>query len=174
MSVTYTELATINYEIFDDGNRLAGSATIEFPELKYLTSEIKGAGIAGTINFPIRGHMDDLTAKITWRTIFAKPLKLMRQQPIILSARGAMQGYDAAKGIVKVIPVRIDMRAHPLGLTLGKFEPAAQTGSENGVAVDYIKISVDGKTWFEHDKFNMKYTVDGEDLLDEVRDAIGI
>ena len=37
----------INYEVFVDGGRCLGTASVDLPEINYMTQDIKGAGIAG-------------------------------------------------------------------------------------------------------------------------------
>ena len=165
---------TINYEVYVEGDRLLGTASVDLPEINFLTNEIKGAGIGGSLDMPTLGHTENLEVTLHWRSIFESPTRLLRQGSTMLSLRGAMQKYDAATGELKVLPVRIDVRALPTGLTLGKLEPAEQTDTESKFACDYLKITIDGAKYLELDKFNYIFEVSGDDYLSAVRGALGL
>lgn len=174
MAVNDVMQQNINYEVYVDGNRYLGTASVDLPEINYMTNEIKGAGIAGQIDMPTRSHLENLELTLHWRSIFERPTYLLSQDTFMMSLRGAMQKYDAATGVLKVVPVRIDVRALTTGSTLGKLEPGEQTDTESKFNIDYIKITVDGAKLFEHDKFNYIHEVNGTDFLSAVRTALGL
>ena len=175
MAINDVMAQNINFEVFVDGNRYLGVATVDLPEVNYLTNEISGAGIAGKIEMPIRSHLENLELTLHWRSIFERPTYLLSQDTFMMSLRGAMQKYDAATGVLKVVPVRIDVRALTTGSTLGKLEPGEQTDTESKFNLDYIKITINGQDKiFEHDKFNYIHEVNGTDFLSAVRTALGL
>ena len=45
-----------------------------------MTSEVQGAGIAGTIDTPVLGHFGSLTLNLTWRSVTREIFKLAQQQ----------------------------------------------------------------------------------------------
>lgn len=165
---------TTNYEVYVEGNRHLGSASVDLPEFNYMTNEQKGSGIAGTIEVPTRGHVEDLEVTIHWRNIFERPVDLTAQDAVLISFRSAVQVYDAAKGITKISAVRVDVRALSAGITLGKLEPSEQSDTESKFKIDYISVMVDGVEILEHDKFNFVHKVNGVDMLADVRAALGI
>ena len=175
MSINMVPQQTINYEVFFQGDRLMGTASVDLGDIEYLATEIKGAAIAGTIEMPTRGHLQAPEVTLHWRTLFENPIKLLRQNAHMLSLRGAQQGYDAATGELKIIPVRIDLRGHLKSANLGKLEPGENTETETTLVSDYIKITADGKVMWEFDLFNfvMRFE-DGEDFLGDVREALGL
>ena len=175
MSVNDVSQALVNYECYCDGNRYLGTASVTLPEINNMTQDIKGAGILGEMSMPILGHFEDFEVQLTWRTLFERPLKLMKAQSYQMSLRGGMQHYDAAVGRLQIIPVRIDFRGWVKGTNLGKLEPAEQTETETTFAVDYIKITEgDKNVTFEFDRFNYVFTADGTDYLTELREALGL
>ncbi len=167
-------ISLINFECYVDGNRYIGSASVDLPEISYLTSETSGAGIAGKIDTPILGHTENLEVTLHWRTIFANPIQLLDNDGVMLTLRGAMQEYDASNGKQKVLAVKITLRAMAAGMTLGKLEPGEQTDTESKLNCDYIKIEIDGVRYFEHDTFNFVHYVKSRDLLKEVKTALGL
>ena len=164
----------INYEVYVEGNRYLGTASVDLPEITYLTNEIKCAGVAGSIEVPTLGHLDNAEVTLHWRSIFERQTSLLAQNAIMMSLRGAMHKYDAATGILRPLPVRIDVRCLSAGATLGKLEPSEQTDTESKFNIDYIKITIDGAKVFEHDLFNYIHEVDGYDYLSAVRAALGL
>ena len=174
MAVNDVMQQTINYEVYVDGNRYLGTASVDLPELNYMTQEIKGAGVAGQMDVPTLAHMENIEVTLHWRSIFERPTFLLSQDSFMLSLRGAMQRYDAATGVLKVLPVRIDLRGLSTGGALGKFEPSELTDTESKFNCDYVKIMIDGQTYFEHDVFNFVHVVNGSDFLRDVRTALGL
>ena len=88
----------IQYEVYDNGTRLLGIATVELPELKFKTTEVSGAGVAGTLDTPIQGSTESLELKISWRTLYKTAVKMLKHGAISLSLRAALQAYDARTG----------------------------------------------------------------------------
>lgn len=174
MAINDVMAQNINYEIYVDGDRCLGTASVDLSELNYLTTEISGAGVGGKIDMPTLGHTENMEITLHWRSLFESPLRLMKQAAFMLSCRGAMQKYDAGTGELKVLPVRIDARCLPTSLNLGKFEPSETTDTESKFVIDYISVKVDGAKVFEHDKFNYIHEVDGQDYMAAVRAALGL
>ena len=48
------------------------------------------------------------------------------------------------------------------------------TGTANTLEVNYIKVTVDGKTMLEIDKYNYVCIIDGVDYLKGSREALGL
>lgn len=165
---------TINYEVYCDGDRFLGTATVDLPELTYMTNEISGAGVAGKVDMPTLSHMENMEMTLHWRNIFERPTHLLNQNSFVLTLRGAVQRYDAGTGLQQVLPVKIDVRCLSVTTTLGKFEPGEQSETESKFHIDRIRIEVDGKEVFFHDKFNFAHEVEGKDYLADVRTALGI
>ena len=175
MSINNVIQQLINFEVYVEGNRYLGTATVDLPEINYMTNELSGAGIAGKIDMPTLGHIENLEVTLHWRNIFERPLNLLDQYSTMFSLRGACQQYDAATGEHEVKPLRIDFRALSAGATLGKLEPSEQTDTESKFNIDYIKITFDNQgVLFEHDKFNFVLVVNGRDHLADTRTAIGL
>lgn len=174
MAVNDIVQQNINYEVFVDGNRYLGTATVDLPDVQYITEEIAGAGIAGKIDVPTLSHIENFEVTLHWRSIFERPIYLLSQTSFMLSLRAAMQQYDAATGGLKVLSVRIELRALAVEANLGTLEPASNTETESKFHPDYIKILVDNQTLFEHDKFNFVHVANGNDFSAQVRAALGI
>ena len=175
MAVNLQHLQTINFEVYSHNDRLLGITNVTLPNIEFETSEIKGAGLAGTLAVPTRGHTSNLELTLQWRSIFEQPLRLLRGSSVMLSLRGAVETYDAATGELKAKAIRVDIRGLPASLNLGKFESASEMESELKLNIDYIKVVVGGQsTLLEIDKENFVYSIDGNDFLGDVRNALGL
>lgn len=174
MSMQDTLEQVINYEVFVDGGRCLGTASVDLPELQYMTQTIKGAGIAGEYEAPTLGHLQSLEIKLTFRALYESPIALMEQKAVILSLRGAVQQYDSANGTLKPLPVRIDARGRIKGGAMGKFEPSELMDTEITFECDVISVKVNNIEYFMHDKLNFVNRVNGQDYLASVRLALGI
>ena len=169
-------LNLINYEVYDetDGSeRLLGTASVDLPEIEFMSADLKGAGIAGELNFPIIGHTNSLSCTLHWMSIHSDLTKLSAPGSHIVTLRGALQRYDAGLGTIEVSPVKITFRTLPSKATLGKFEPGEMTESENEFSINYLKMTVDGVELLEIDKLNYVYRVNGTDYLADTREALG-
>ena len=167
-------LALINFEGYDEGDRLIGLTDATLPDIEFATTDISGAGISGTLSFPIRGNFENFTTTLRWRTLTSSGAKYLNQtQGWHLSLRGAFEDYDAGEGIRKVVPVRCDMRVHATKLALGKFESGEQSEAELELMIDWIRLTVDGKEVFEVDRFNYKFNMNGQDIFADVNAALG-
>ena len=163
-----------NYEVFVNGGRCMGTASVDLPELQYMTQTIKGAGIAGEIEAPTLGHLQSLELKLTFRALYENPIALMEQKAVNLSLRGAIQKYDTGTGELKTLPVRIDARGRIKGGALGKLEPSELMDTEITFECDVISVKINNSEYFMHDKLNFVNRVNGKDYLASVRLALGI
>jgi len=164
----------INFNVYNDSNRMLGVATVEMPDIEAMTDTVSGAGIAGEVDSPILGHFGSMTTTVTFRTVTAEAMSLAGQKSHALEFRGSQQVYDAANGTYSTTPIRVAMRCIPKRVGLGSLEVGSTTDTENEFEVTYLKIFVDGSERIEIDKYNFKYVVDGVDYLASVRADLGL
>ena len=50
----------INFRVYENGNDLIGIADVTLPKVDYMTETVKGAGIAGEIDSPVKGHYSSM------------------------------------------------------------------------------------------------------------------
>lgn len=164
----------INFRVYQDGDDLIGISDVTLPKLEAVTETVKGAGIAGEIDSPTLGHFGSMEVELNWRTLLKSNIVLAKPTGVNLELRGAVQLNDSATGNLKTLPVRVVIRGMPKSTDLGKMEMGSTTDTKNTIEVTYIKITVDGETVLELDKYNYICNIDGTDYLTEVRDALGL
>ena len=164
----------IAWEVFHEGTRKMGLASADLPEIGFITEELKGAGIAGTIDMPTPGQVESMELKLTWRVIAGDRSELLEQRTHNITLRQANQHYDAGTGRFKVEPVVIDVRGIPKGSESGSLEGASHVEATNTFECVYYKETVGGKVKTEIDKLNDICVINGVDMLADVRSALGI
>jgi Bacteriophage tail tube protein len=163
-----------NYSIWFGGNRFIGMADVTMPNLANMTDELKGAGLGGTISFPVAAHYNDWTMTMNFHTITSEGVELMRQDGLKIEARAGMQYLDPGPHKLVIGAWKFVMAILPRGFDLGKFEVGTKETNAVEVGVTYIKASLDGKEMFEKDKVNLIDRVLGVDYAQAIRSAIGI
>ena len=152
----------INYRCFIDGEMSPTALVdVDLPDIQFMSETISGAGIAGEIDSPTLGHFSAFEIGMNFRTL-------------IKEFRAATQSTDMSGGQINKGKLKVSTRVIPKSLALGKLEVGKPSGSNQKFACDYLKVEVDNETVLEIDKINMIFNVNGEDLLAEVRDAIGM
>ncbi len=163
----------VNYNVYDDAEKLVGvAAEVTLPSVELMTDTISGAGIAGEYESPTPGHTGSMTMEIPFRTLMQKSFNLMKNKGRSIVLRAAQQSFDVAAGEVRTRGLKITVRGMPKGMALGTLGVGRQTESNNQIEVVYMKIEEEGRTLLEIDKLNFIFVVDGEDMLQEVRNLI--
>lgn len=171
--MSHTE-ATIIYQVYLDGYALLGTVQADLPEVQAITTEVKGAGIAGTIDSPVKGLFQGMSMTLNFRTVTPDFKKIQKQQAHHIELWAAVQTQDPATGKYGAVQHKFITRATPKNLTPGKLSMGETQDRTIEFEVTYFKEVFGNDVIMEIDKYNMIYVVDGEDLLQEARDAIGM
>lgn len=162
------------YEVYHEGTRFLGMATVDLPEFNFKTNTISGPGIMGEIDFAGLGHTESLEITLNWRTINTDLIALAEQKAHDLTLRGSQQNYDQANKKIASEAVRIDFRGIPKKATLGKFEHVEQTDSSSVFEVITLHIYIAGTLKIKYDKVNYICEINGVDYLKEYRANVGL
>lgn len=165
---------TINYTVYDDGNRLLGTATVELPEIAYLADTLSGSGLAGEVETPVLGHLQAMQLTINWNTIEKSTLQLLDNTGRTLTLRSSQQVLDSAEGKMSSVPVKIVVKTLPKSVSMGSLEPGAKTDSSSVLEVTYLKVDIGDDTQCEIDKLNYICKFGDTDLLETVRSDLGL
>ncbi|WP_265822508.1 phage major tail tube protein [Geovibrio ferrireducens] len=166
-------MKVIGAKVWKDGKEHA-VADVTLPSLEAMSDTIKGGGIAGEMDVPVIGQFGEIEMECTWRSTTKEAYDLMKPGPHELEVRGALQELDKNSGKWKVIAVRVFVRATPKKLEGGKLETAASMDIPQAFSLSYMKTELDGEEMVELDKLNYIYKVRGEDVLADVRKAMGM
>jgi len=160
--------------LFNDGNSYLGVAkSLTLPTLGRKFEAYRGGGMEGPVKVDL-GHSDDgLQLEWTlggWDLIALRQFAAVRVDGVQLRFAASVQRDDTAE----VSAVEIVMRGRHEEVDFGDAEPGEDTEHKITTALTYYKLTVDGEELVEIDLLNFIYKVDGKDLLEEHRKAIGI
>lgn len=163
----------INFSVYLDGQDMLGVAEGELSNLGAMTSEVKGAGIAGVADTIVLGHFNSLGLSLTWRNTTRDFARLAAHVTHNLDLYAAHQDYNAGLGMYVEKSIHYFVKAIPKTSTLGNLVVGDGTGTKTEFEVVYLKLEIDGVEKIELDKFNYIYKVEGVDYLAGVRAALG-
>lgn len=165
--------ATINFRVFEDGREHLGLASVTLPNLNYVVQSISGAGIAGTVDYPIIGQIEAMELGISFRTTQPNASKLAAPKRHQIELRSAQQNDDPIAGQLTVDAVKHVFVIVPKTLTGGSVAPAAATDGSGTYSVLYWKETINGQVTKEIDPVNRVCVIDGVDYMEDVRSALG-
>ncbi len=165
---------TQNYRVYNDGNALLGIATVDLPDIAYMTDTLSGAGISGEIDTPVMGHIQSMQLTLHWRSVLQASLALLSTEGGTLTLMSSQQAVDTSNSHAVAKPLKIVVRYLPHTVGLGSLEPAASTDTTTELELTYIKIWEDDKEVIEVDKLNFICNVNGKDYLADVRKNMGM
>lgn len=165
----------IEFSVFKDSNVYLGAATVQLPNLQGITTQIKGAGIAGEIESITPGYFGSMTMSIKWRTAPERAaVALMDPIAHMLVFRAVIQRFDKASASYVDVGKKITVKALPKNFDLGQADNLSTMDASTELEVLYIKSEEDNTVLFEVDKLNNKYVVNGKDYSADRRRMLGL
>ena len=165
--------SNVNFAIFEDGTEYLGMASVGMPTLSNLVQSINGAGLAGKIEAVIKGHVDNMTLTLNFRTTTPQSVKLSELRRHTIDRRVAQQHEDPVNNTMNAVAEKHVMVVIPKTHNVGSIAPASPSNGSGEYTVRYWATWIDGKKVREIDPMNFIYVVDGVDYLADVRKALG-
>lgn len=162
--------------VYVDGANWLGKASIEIPEVAHKVVEAKMFGMSGLMEIPLKGHIDKLEGKIKFKALTVDSANVIYnpQYAPLLDIRAAVQNYDQQSGTMMIYPIKITIQGLFKKVKVTEFKQGADGEHEAEYAAHYFKLEIDGTEILEIDKFNYIYKVNGQDILADVRSALGM
>lgn len=166
---------TIAFRIYHNGVDQIGVATIDLPELSYMTESLSGAGIAGEIDNPTLGMTESMTLKLSFISVYPEVFNMLDwTQSNLFECYASMQMSDPATSMRTSVPYRINVVGRAKTFPLGTLEPGKKQGSEQELEITRLEVLLDGEEKVLIDKLNFLHRVNGTDLLATVRAQMGL
>lgn len=165
--------SVINFAVYEDGNEFYGMAEVTLPEISNITQEIKGAGISGTFESVVIGHLEAMSLTLNFRTVQQSAIRLLEPRNHTITLMVAQQESDTVKGTKIVRGLKHVLIINSKKLAPGKVAPASPAEASGEYGVTYYATYIDGKKVLEIDILNFIYFVNGTDYLADVRKALG-
>ena len=149
------------------------ASEVTCPDITPVMGEYKALGMAGTLEF-FKGF-EKMEATVKWKYASDDIRKACANfmKPVDIMIRSHKCRWDSG-GIVEDVPVVIYMKGTPTKHQGGGYKPQEATEFETSFSLFYYKEEADGEEIIEVDAMNNIYKVDGEDLLAEYRQNLGI
>lgn len=163
----------INFAVYEDANEYLGMAVATLPSIEFLTQELSGAGIAGSVEEVIAGHLSAMTATLNFRTVCASAVRLLEPRIHRIDLRVAQQQTDSRTSATEITSLKHVMRVKPKKMSLGKAAAASAADVSGEYAVSYYALYMDGEKNTEIDPLNFICVINGTDYLAQVRRALG-
>lgn len=165
--------SNVNFAVYEDGSEYLGMASVGMPTLSNLVQSINGAGIAGNIEAIIKGHVDNMTLTLNFRTTTPQSVKLSELRRHTIDLRVAQQQEDPVNNTLSAQPEKHVFVVLPKTHNVGTIAPASPSNGSGEYAVRYWATWINGQKVREIDPMNFIYMVDGTDYLADVRKALG-
>ncbi len=167
---------TAGYKVFYGGQTsdLLGIADVTLSELSPLSTSLKGPGIIGEINVPITGQLGSMTMSMNFRTINKDLSIFANPTPHSVELRAGVQAIDPATGERTIQKVKIIGVGSTKKVALGKFAMGEGNGSSVELELTRFKVLLDDVENISIDKLQNIYSVNGENVLAKLNEALGI
>jgi hypothetical protein len=160
-----------NYNVYNAGERLLGVGDeVSLPDFEASSDTVSGAGILGEIDDPTIGYFGNQQMEIPFRVLDQEAVDMMDMTKAVqLTIRGAVQVTNSEGDIVPR-SARVVVRGRSAKLSPGKFKKGSTMDTSVTLTVLYILIEIDGSSVLELDKLNEVFKVNGEDMLQEIKE----
>jgi P2 family phage contractile tail tube protein len=163
-----------NMNLFNDGSSyLAVAKSVTLPALGRKMESYRGGGMNGPVKADL-GFSDD-GIQLEWKTggldlISLRQFGMVKASGVLLRFTGAFQQDDTEE----MSSVEVVVRGRHETIEMGDAQPGEDTEHSMTTTCSYYKLIVDGEVIIEIDLLNFVEMVDGKDMLEAQRKAIGI
>ncbi|MDR6469545.1 P2 family phage contractile tail tube protein [Paraburkholderia graminis] len=161
-----------NFNLFQNGENFAGQiAEVTPPKLTRKMEAYRGGGMNGPIDIDQgqEGIVLEWTAGGFMRSVCAQ-YGITKHDGVQLRFAGGYRAEDSTKHD----SIEIVVRGRHKELDFGNGKPGDDTAFKVSTTCSYYKLTINGETVIEIDLINMVENVNGEDLLADLRKAIGL
>ncbi len=163
----------VNFEVYENSNNYYGLASVQLPNINYLTQQLNGAGIAGNVEAVFIGMVDAMTTTINFRSATGAAVALLKPEKHQLDLRAAEQHWATTGTERPVAADKVVIVVVPKNFTPGTVAPAALADANGEYTTYYYAGYKDGKKLWEIDPYNYICEIDGTDYMAPVRRALG-
>lgn len=166
---------TIAYRVYYGGTDMLGVATVEMPQVQYITETITGSGVAGEYESPTIGMTQSMTAKLSWISQTREFYKLLETgEQALLELHASVQQVDESTGLRQPVPLKLTILGSTKSSPLGSLEQGKKHGNETELEVMRVEVDLNNEEMLLIDKLNFIHRVRGKDSLSKVRGHLGV
>ena len=160
------------FGVYDiDGNELIGiTDELSMAELASNVATIAGAGIAGSYDMPVLGHLGSITQDIPFRVLYKPAFRLANpMKQVGVTVRGAIQVTNRETMLTDLAGLRYVVRGRSKTISPGTLKIGGTMDAKVSIEAIYILYEIDGVKLIEIDKLNNIYRIEGVDLMEKLR-----
>ena len=163
-----------NLNMFNDGNNYLGVVkSVTLPPLGRKMEAYRGGGMNGPVKVDL--GMSDDGIQFEWKTggldlISLRQFGAVNASSVALRFSGPYQQDDTGE----VSNVEVVVRGRHETIEMGDAQPGEDTEHSMTTTCSYYKLTVDGEEIIEIDLLNFVEKVNGVDMLEKHRTAMGI
>jgi P2 family phage contractile tail tube protein len=173
MSKNRIPLIHAQYEVYlDGGSNLLGLADVTMPDFTALSETVRGAGIMGEFDVPVRGQFGPLTLAMNFRVLYGDINNVGVTMKHHFDLRSAIETEDRTSYERVHGRERFSVIGIVSGVNYGTRGVAAAAGATVSAAVRRVEHFIDGRQVLEFDPLNNIYKVGGIDIYAPVRAAL--
>lgn len=164
--------SVIAHKLLADSVEIDDNVSCELPSIEFGSTEVKGAGVLGTVDMPSPTQINAMTFKISSRSVNKKTAALAKPGKQNLELRFVRDVVQSDGTIVpassKIFITGVIKKYEP-----GKVEQGAtMDGSLEFEVLRYRQV-IEGEEVLLIDKFNYQYVVNGVDHMAAIRAILG-
>lgn len=153
----------INYSVYATTKKVGDTATVELPEIEFLTDSIKGSGIIGEIDLPSLYQVGSMSLSISTRVSNNPDDLALLMSARDIEIRWVTDAIDTSNASADVVGHKAFIKCVPKKIGEGKIEPGSgQDGSYEYEVLSYKRVT-NGKIVLEIDKLNGVFKINGID-----------
>lgn len=164
--------SVIAHKFFADNVEIDDNVSCELPSIEFDTTEVKGAGILGTVDMPSPAQIKAMSFKINSRSVNKKTAALAKTGKQSLELRFARDVIQADGTIIpastKIFITGVTKKYEP-----GKVEQGSTMDGNMEFEVLRYRQVIEGEEVLLIDKFNYQYVVNGTDYMAAIRAILG-
>lgn len=162
----------VDFNIYDKNEKMLGVSKVTMPTLSWVSQQMQGAGIAGTVEVIARGMLDAMTLGLDLRMCGEEAYKLTTPEVHSITLRNAEQYEDPVLGQIKVEGIKHVFGVMPKTLNPGTVAQAATHDGSSQFAVRRWACYFNGQRVLEFDQLNGICFMYGVDYRADINDII--
>ena len=162
----------VDFNIYDKSDKMLGVSKVTMPTLQWVSQQMQGAGIAGTVEVIARGMLDAMTLGLDLRMCGEEAYKLTTPEIHSITLRNAEQYEDPVLGQIKVEGIKHVFSVMPKSLNPGAVAQASTHDGNAQFAVRRWACYFNGTRVLEFDQLNGVCYMYGKDFRADINSVI--
>ena len=162
----------VDFNVYDQENKMIGVSKVTMPTLSWMSQQMQGAGIAGTVEVVAAGMLDAMTLSMDLRMCGEEAFKLTTPEIHKITLRNAEQYEDTVLGQIKIEGIKHVFGVMPKSLNPGSVAQASTHDGSGQFAVRSWACYFNNQCVIEIDQLNGICYLFGKDYRADINAVI--